>query len=239
MVARPSAKPVWLLAGGPGSRRRGADPLLVRALALAGTPSPSVAYLGAPSGDNRAFFVLISALLKKAGAGEVNLVRLAGRRPDVSRAREELERADAVFVTGGDVEEGMRVLEATGTVDFLRGLAGGGKPFLGISAGSILLARSWVRWRDPKDDASAETFTCLGIAPVLCDTHGEGDGWEELAALVGISPDGTVGHGIPTGAGLVVHPDGGLEAAGAAVNRFARRDGKVVPLADLEPPGGA
>ena len=143
-----------------------------------------------------------------------------------------------VFVTGGDVEEGMRVLEATGTVGLLGELAAAGKPFIGVSAGSIMLARSWVRWRDPDDESTAETFPCLGIAPVVCDTHGEADAWEELAAMVGISPEGTVGHGIPSGAGLVVHPDGSLEAAGAPVNRFERREGRTVPLADLEPPLG-
>jgi len=229
-------KPVWLLAGGPGSHRRGPDPLLQRALSLSGKPAPSVAYLGAPSGDNRAFFLMIAAQLKKAGAGEVILVRLCGRRPDVARARDELGRADLVFVTGGDVEEGMQVLEATGTVAELRELAAVGVPFLGVSAGSIMLARSWVRWRDPNDESSVELFPCLGIADVWCDTHGEADGWEELAALARVAPEGSMSHGIPTGAGLVVHPCGRLEAAGSPVHRFESRAGRAVRIADLEPP---
>jgi cyanophycinase-like exopeptidase len=230
------SKPVWLLAGGPGSHRRGPDPLIQRALSLAGKPSPSVAYVGAPSGDNRAFFVMIAALLKKAGAGEVTLVRLCGRRPDLARARDELARTDLVFMTGGDVEEGMRVLEATGTIADLHRLAAAGVPFLGVSAGSIMLARSWVRWRDPKDESSVELFPCLGIADALCDTHGEGEGWEELATLARVAPEGSVGHGIPTGAGLVVHPDGVLEAAGTPVHRFESRGGRAVRIADLAPP---
>jgi cyanophycinase len=229
-------KPVWLLAGGHGAHRRGADPLLQRALAIAGKPSPSVAYVGAPSGDNRAFFAMISGELRRAGAGEVTLVRFCGRRPDLVRARTELARADLVFVTGGDVEEGMRVLEATGTVAELRELAAGGVPFLGVSAGSIMLARSWVRWRDPHDEASVELFPCLGIADIWCDTHGEAEGWEELAALARVAPEGSVGHGIPTGAGLVVHPDGGLEAAGSPVHRFEIRAGRAVRIDDLQPP---
>jgi cyanophycinase len=235
MQGFPATKPVWLLAGGPGSRRRGPDPLLQRALALAGKPSPSVAYLGAPSDDNRAFYMMIAAGLKHAGAGEVTLVKLCGRRPDLARARDELARADVVFMTGGDVEEGMRVLEATDTIETLRGLAAAGVPFLGVSAGSIMLARSWVRWRDPKDEASVELFHCLGIAEVWCDTHGEGEGWEELAALARILPGGSVSHGIPTGAGLVVHPHGTLEAAGSPVHRFESRNGRAVRIGDLEP----
>lgn len=228
-------KPVWLLAGGPGSRRRGPDSLLARALALAEKPSPSVAYVGAPSGDSRAFFVMIAAMLKRAGAGEITLVRLCGPRPDVGRARDELARADIVFVTGGDVEAGMRVLEATGAVETLRELAAAGVPFLGVSAGSIMLARSWVRWRDPRDDSSVELFPCLGIADVWCDTHGEAEGWEELAALARVVPEGSVGHGITSGAALVVSPDGRLEAAGGPVHRFESRSGRAVRIADLAP----
>ena len=236
MARSHAPKPVWLLAGGPGSHRRGPDLLIQRALSLAGKPSPSVAYVGAPSGDSRAFFLIIAGELKKAGAGRVELVRLCGRRPDVARARDELARADLVFVTGGDVEEGMRVLESTDTVAQLRELAAAGMPFFGVSAGSIMLARSWVRWRDPKDESSVELFPCLGIADVWCDTHGEADGWEELAALARIAPEGSVVHGIPTGAGLLVHPNGKPEAAGSPVNRFERRAGQAVRIDDLEPP---
>ncbi len=235
-MGRSSApKPVWLLAGGPGSHRRGPDPLLQRALSLAGKPSPVVAYVGAPSGDNPAFFAMISGALRRAGAGEVTLVRLCGRKPDIDRARDELARADLVFVTGGDVEEGMNVLEETGMTTLLGEIAAGGVPFLGVSAGSIMLARSWVRWRNPRDEASIELFPCLGIADVWCDTHGEADGWEELAALARIVPEGSVSHGIPTGAGLVVHPDGRTEAAGSAVHRFESRAGRAIRIADLEP----
>jgi peptidase E len=229
-------KPVWLLAGGRGSHRRGPEPLLQQALSLAGKPSPSVAYVGAPSGDNRAFFLMIAGELKKAGAGEVTLVRLCGRRPDLDRARDGLARADLVFMTGGDVEEGMRVLEETATVTLLGELAAGGMPFLGVSAGSIMLARSWVRWRDPHDEASVELFPCLGIADIWCDTHGEAEGWEELAALARIVPEGSVSHGIPASAGLVVHPNGRPEAAGGPVHRFESRAGGAVRIADLEPP---
>ena len=70
--------------------------------------------------------------------------------------------------------------------DFLVGLYKQGKPFFGISAGSIMLAQEWIRWRDPEDDTTAEIFPCLGIAPVICDTHGEEDGWEELQALIAL-----------------------------------------------------
>jgi len=49
--------------------------------------------------------------------------------------------------------------------DFLRRLHRSGRLFFGTSAGSIMLSRKWVRWRDPHDDRSAELFPCLGLHP--------------------------------------------------------------------------
>ena len=52
-----SATPIHLLAGGPGSRQKG-NSLLKQVLASTGIPSPSIAYVGAASDDNREFFNL-------------------------------------------------------------------------------------------------------------------------------------------------------------------------------------
>jgi len=237
--------PVYLLAGSPGVRlRRGPDPLLQAALGVAAAGAagkksrgPSVAYVGAASGDNRVFRLWIDRTLKHAGAREVTLAPLCGRRADPKKARAVVEAADIVFVSGGDVDAGMEVLHAADMVEPLRALHREGKPFFGISAGSIMLGREWVRWRDPDDDASAELFACLDLAPVACDTHGEGDGWEELKALVRLAPAGVIGHGIVSGNALVVAPDGALAALGGEVHRFRRDGGRVVQIESLRPAG--
>jgi cyanophycinase-like exopeptidase len=231
--ARP---PLYLIAGGRDSiHRRGPDPLISGALALGGVPKPQVAYLGVASGDNAAFRVLIGRLLKKAGAGVVAPVPLCGKRADPEKARKVLAESHIVFVSGGDVEEGMRVLKETRMLRFLRALHASGKPFLGVSAGSIMLARGWVRWPDPNNEQSAELFPCLGFAPVLCDTHGEADGWEELRALLALSPAGTLGYGIVSGSALVVSSGGEVAAAGGEVHRFRHKASGVVQVESLTP----
>lgn len=96
-----------------------------------------------------------------------------------------------------------------------------------------MLARAWVRWRNPQDDASAEPFPCLGFAPVLCDTHGEADGWEELRALLSLSPVGSLGYGIASGTALVVGVDGRVAARGGEIHRFRRRAAGVVQVESL------
>ena len=227
---RPS--PIYLLAGGLAARCAGPDPLVVRALASSTVAEPSVAYIGAASGDNRAFLAMMAQHLRRCGAGDVTLVPLASRRASLEKARAVLERADVVFMSGGDVEAGMRVVQERGLAPLLRSLYEAGKTFVGMSAGSIMLARQWVRWRDA-DDAAVELFPCLGLAPILCDTHGEAEGWEELRTLLRLVSADTVGYGIPSGGGLVVYPDGGLEALGGPVQRFVRRGRRVVHLTDL------
>jgi peptidase E len=229
-------KPIVLIAGGRSSvKRRGPDPMIRAMLDLAGVEKPSVAYVGAASGDNSMFRALIARMLQKAGAGQVRLAPLCGSRASPEKATRVLMESDLVFVSGGDVDEGMRVLEEKGMIDVLRGLYMDGKPFFGASAGSIMVAKEWVRWKDPKDDASVELFPCLGLADVHCDTHGEGEGWEELRALQRLSPEGSVGYGICSGSALMVNPAGSVSALGGEVHRFTRRGKKVVRIESLFP----
>ena len=226
--------PIHLIGGGREHTRKGPDPLLEAVFADARKPHPSVAYVGVASDDDRDFFGWLSGLFRQAGAGEVRLVPLASPRSDLSAARALLERCDLVFISGGDVEAGMRHLERHGLGSDLRNLHRDGKPLFGLSAGSIMLARCWVRWTDPRDDGSAEVFPCLGIAPLVCDTHAESDGWEELRTLLTLTGE-TVGLGIPGGAALRIGPDGALSALGRAIHRLGCRDGHVERLTDLAP----
>jgi cyanophycinase-like exopeptidase len=228
--------PIFLIAGGRGIRMwKGPDPLLQAVFRRTGTQRPTVAYIGTASGDNPAFRLMISSRLQKAGAGKVTLAPLCGRRGNAEKAKAVIETSDLVFFSGGDVEEGMRVLKEKGVTDLLRSLFRTGKPFFGISAGSIILAQQWIRWTNPDDDTSAEIFDCLGLASVLCDTHGEAEGWEELKALLELSPTGTIGYGIVSGTAIVVSPDGTVSALGGEVHRFQKRAGGVMQLKSLHP----
>jgi peptidase E len=226
--------PIYLLAGGHGSEKH-PDTLLRKALALAGRKEPAVAYLGVASGDDEHFFRHISHALLAAGAGAVTLAPLAGRNANIETARHVLSECDLVFISGGDVEEGMRTLRKLHLVEFLSELRQRGMPFAGMSAGSIMLSRAWVHWADPESQDSAVRFNCLGFAPIYCDTHAEDDDWEELNALIRLSEDGAAGYGIPSGGALSVQPDGSVTAYGGAVAVLARRGGEVRREKDLAP----
>jgi cyanophycinase-like exopeptidase len=180
---------------------------------------------------------MMSSYLRRCGAGRITLAPLAGRRGKLEKTRAILESANTVFISGGDVEAGMKVLKERQVLPFLRDLFERGKPFFGSSAGSIMLGQQWVRWEDPDDDATTSLLPCMGFAPIICDTHGEAEGWEELCSLLRLTPEGTLGYGIPTGAGLCVSPDGTLEALGAPVHCYAHGGGTAVRRPDLPPIG--
>jgi putative intracellular protease/amidase len=217
-------KPIFLIAGDPGSRRTGSDPLLRAVFDNWGVSSPSIAYVGAASSDDRGFFGWVSGYFMKSGSGQVTLAPTV-RRFERRFFERTCEGTDAVFICGGDVEEGMKVVARRGIAPFLSELHRGGKPLFGLSAGSIMLARAWVRWEDD-DDLVGGLFPCLGLADVLCDTHGEDDNWGELKALLQLSPDGSVGHGIRAGSAIRVDPDGTVEPMGK-IDTFAKQGGVV------------
>jgi peptidase E len=229
-------KPVYLIAGGrrPAARRN-PDPLFAEALALAGALRPSVAYIGAASGDNALFRAMISRVLRRAGAGTIGPAPLCGRRADPAKAARVIEESRIVFFSGGDVEEGIRVLVEKGMTGFLLDQYRQGKVFFGVSAGSIMLAKKWVRWRGPEADAAPELFPCLGVAKIYCDTHDEEDGWEELRTLARLVKERSVFYGIPSGTALVTYPDGRCRAAGGAVHCFRRKGAQIVQVECLTP----
>jgi peptidase E len=228
-------KPVYLLAGGRPTSRNKQNVLLEMVYRNCGIASPTVAYSGTASGDDPGFFGFISSELKGAGAGKITHAVIAPDGADLQKARALLEDADIVFISGGDVYAGMDVLREKDMLGFLTGLYRQGKPFFGISAGAIMLAAKWVHWPDPADEHSAELFPCLGFAPVICDTHDEQGGWEELRAALRLEKEGVRGYGLASGSGVRVTPDGKVTAIGGTVYQYLRGPGGVARIEDVLP----
>ena len=210
---------IFLLAGGMQSKNN--EEILAGALALSKKETPNVAYIGTASDDNKEFFLRLKQIIMAAGAGNVTLVPIV-RRFDPDKARDILLSSDVVFISGGDVDLGMKYLHKRKLVSLFREIYDQGKIFCGISAGAIMLSRSWIRWRDPDDDNTVELFDCLGFAPLLCDVHAEEDNWMEMKRLLGFFPQGTTGYGIPAEGALRVAPDGKITSIGSAPVQFIK-----------------
>ena len=217
-------KPVFLIAGDPGNRRSKSDPLLRTVFDNCGVSSPSIAYIGAANHDDRGFLGWVSDSFKKSGSGEVTLAPTV-RRFERRSFEKTCQAADGVFVSGGDVEEGMNVVARRRLAPFFNELYRGGKLLFGVSAGSIMLARAWVRWEND-DDSAGGLFPCLRIADILCDAHGEEENWRELRALLKLSPESSIGYGIRAGSAIRVDPDGTVEPIGK-IDTLVREGGVV------------
>jgi hypothetical protein len=178
--------PVYLIAGaGPGTGPRSFR-FHDDVVEATGTDKPLYAYVGAASGDARWFERIIKTMVFGPRA-KCAFVRLTDKSVRTSEAKAMLADADVIFVSGGDVEEGMRVIEDRGLAPYFRELHRGGKVFEAVSAGSIMLGEHWVRFAHD-DDECGERFDCLGIVPMSFDAHDEKDRWGELHALARLMP---------------------------------------------------
>jgi len=211
---------IFLIAGGPQSKNNKA--ILAEALENSNKKAPSVAYIGTASDDNKEFFLMLRPIIMAAGAGNVRLVPIV-QRFDPDKAKDILFVSDVVFISGGDVDLGMKYLRKRNLVTLFRKIYEQGKLFCGISAGAIMLCRNWMHWRDPDDDGTVELLDCLGFAPLLCDVHAEEDNWVEMKRLLGFFPQGTAGYGIPANGALRVAPDGKIISIGSAPVRFIKK----------------
>ena len=225
--------PIYLLAGGPGAKKQSPDPILQMALRELGKTKPSVAYIGAAHGDSLMFYLFIKRLITAAGAGKVELVSLVKKKSDMEKAQSIIQSADCIFVSGGDVKEGMRVLTERSVIPLIKKRYNEGALIIGVSAGSIMLAKQWIDWPDENNEASAELFPCMNIAPVLCDTHGEEDEWNELHSLLRLTEGDQIGYGIPSGGAMRISPDGVVEAISMPLFRIEQQGSKIKRINDL------
>lgn len=192
-------KPVYLLPGGPDSEERQLADDFRAALRACGKRGPAVAYVGTASLDDESFFRYMEKPLLDAGAKSVALAPLSGERADAAAARRMLAEADAVFLNGGEVDDGMAGLANGGLDVFMTELYREGKFFFGLSAGSIMMGSCSVRWEAEDDDDTAVLFPCLNFVPMIFDAHGEDRDWRELKWVLRLLGDGARGYGLSTG----------------------------------------
>ena len=228
----------YLIGGAPSADQDSMKNLFAEAL-LGLPPNPLVAYVGAASGDHDVFRHRMKALL-----GDVRLepARLSKSSDSASAALQLIADADAIFLSGGDVELGMKTLNDRDAGPAIRAAALAGKRIIGISAGSILTGHSWVHF-DEHDDSEtsdkARRFDCLDIVPHCFDVHAEEDDWAELRVLVHLlahSQRSQLGFGLGSGGAVRITKHDHVEtliARGMPLVRIGVSDGVVVKLPPL------
>jgi len=161
----------------------------------------------------------------RLGTPAVASPRVAGAE-SADEARAIVDRAELVFVSGGDATLGARILDESGASAWLREANARGVAMMGVSAGSIALGAWWADWHEDEsgdeEDHLARTGLVRGIGAVpghVFDTHNEEDDWDELrfvAKLCARRGETARFLGIPTGGALVFPGDGAMETVGRA-----------------------
>jgi cyanophycinase-like exopeptidase len=157
------------------------------------------------------------------GDAEVERFSVAGEKDamDPDDAYAIVQRADLIYLTGGDPVLGARLLNDSGAAEWLRQARARGAHLAGGSAGAIMLGAWWADWPEEPDGRPFDggvLVPCTGVVPdLVVDTHAEENDWEELLLVKGMLA--AAGHsprlrGIPTDGGLIVGPDDGLRSVG-------------------------
>jgi cyanophycinase len=217
-----SGAPVYLLAdsqllfSSPGGR-----PLLAPAVDALGSAEPRAAYVGAANGDRPEYYSIFEGAMEMIGVRDRRMIL-----SDYSaRDRAYLRSADIIVLAGGDVGSGLRVLRETGMDDDIDERRREGVVLVGVSAGAVHLgAMGWLG----DEPAEGELVGALGIVPFSVDAHDEARGWWRLRQLVLRSLPGSIGIGVPTGGGIIHHPDGTVEPVGRTAVELRVEDGRII-----------
>ena len=195
--------------------------LLSRVRHRLGVASPSAAYVGASNGDDPQFYSIFTAAMAGIGVTDCRMILSSYSRNDQLF----LDRADIILLAGGDLERGWDVIERVGLKEELIRRYHCGSALLGISAGAIQIGQYGFR---QDADKCISLFETLKLAPLVVDVHEEKSGWERLKTLIKFLAPGVKGIGIPSGGGIIYHPENTVEALRLPACEFSIRDKKLV-----------
>jgi cyanophycinase-like exopeptidase len=213
--AQPTPQPLYLFADSQLLFWKPQGRLLLEGIFANSTDSPAAAYIGASNGDREEFYSIFEAAMEAVGITERRMIRASFDSED----RAFLERAQLILLAGGDVQLGWSTFEKTGMKEIILTRYAQGATLVGISAGAVQLGRQTVCNTD--ESASLELIDVFNLVPALIDVHDEQHEWARLSRTIHMLEGTVTGLGIPTGGGIVAHPDGTLEALRRPVDEFS------------------
>lgn len=185
-----------------------------------GKDRPAAAYVGASNGDEPEFYSIFTAAMAGIGISDCRMIKSSFSRED----KLFFERADIILLAGGDVQRGWEVIDQVGIKDALIRRYHGGAALLGLSAGAIQLGLYGFREGDPP---GMNLFDALRLAPFAVDVHEEQAEWNRLRTLIKILNSSVKGMGIPSGGGMIYHPDHTVEPLRLPVHEFFVHDERL------------
>ena len=184
--------------------------------------NPKAAYIGASNGDQPEFFSIFEAAMESIGITDCRMIFSDYQSED----RDFLNEADIILLAGGDVAMGWRAFEQTGMGQDIIQRYYGSATLIGISAGAVHLGLKGWSGEMPEDED--DLFDTFKLIPFVLDAHDEANQWQRLRKLVSVSDEYIKGMGLPTGGGLVYHPDHTIQPIRHSIVEFYRQDEDVV-----------
>lgn len=180
------------------------EPFMQSVRRLIEKEEPKAAYIGASNKDNPEFFSIFEAAMNSVGIEDCRMIYSAYMDEDEAY----LKDADLILLAGGDVGLGWEVLDSTGMRQEIIQRYYDGAVLMGVSAGAVQLGLKGWQSEDAEEGEAIDTFKLI---PFLIDVHDEKNHWSRLKALAAAEDAYIKGIGIPSGAGLVYHPDHTIE----------------------------
>jgi cyanophycinase-like exopeptidase len=215
-AAAPQLQPLYLLADSQLLFWKRQGRLLLEAAldGLARDTALSAAYIGASNGDRPEFYELFEAAVDDVGITDRRMIHSSFGPED----RTFLERAQLIVLAGGDVRLGWSTFEGSGMKDVILGRYTQGAVLVGISAGAVQLGRYAIV--EAPESPATELIDVFSLVPVVIDTHDEATNWERLSRAIHSLQGAATGIGIPSGGGVVVHPDNTIEPLRRPAHEF-------------------
>jgi cyanophycinase len=225
----PPFQPLYLLADSQLLFGKQRDRLLLEVAldGLARDTRLSAAYIGASNGDRPEFYEIFEGAMDAIGVNNRRMIDSSFGPDD----RAFLNGAQLIVLAGGDVRLGWTTFERTGMKDVILGRYTQGAILVGISAGAVQLGRCGIV---ETPESATELLDVFNLVPAVVDTHDERADWARLARTVQALRGAATGLGIPSGSGVIVHPDHTLEPLRHAAHQF-RFEGAHVTHSLLRP----
>ena len=184
--------------------------------------NPKAAYIGASNGDQVEFFSIFEAAMESIGITDCRMIFADYQSED----RDFLKEADIILLAGGDVAMGWRAFEQTGMGQDIIQKYYGSATLIGISAGAVQLGLKGWSAEEPEDED--DLFDTFKLIPFVLDAHDEAGQWQRLRWLVSNTDEYVKGMGLPTGGGIIYHPDHTIQPIRHSIVEFSRQEDEVV-----------
>lgn len=187
---------------------------------LVARDEPKAAYIGASNGDAPEYYSIFEAAMNGAGIYHNRMIPRSFAAEDKSF----LGEADIILLAGGDVDVGWNVFVETGIREVIIRRYREGAILVGISAGAVQLG---LYGFGESESPPAEPVDMFKLVPFVVDAHDEARKWSRLRRAVQLLDGTAKGIGIPTGGGLIYHPDERVEAIRHPLYELSVAGGKI------------